>query len=578
MSLGPRSTRPPAIVLSRVLTGLATVRALHAAGVSVHAFVFADGDLTLSTRCERKVLVPRHARQGEALVAFIEAYVAELPPELGKPILIPISDQHALLLAEHQDRLRRCTRLWGTEAGALREIISKDGLYALAERAGVPRIPSIAEPDRAALASWVQQHPGPYLLKPFYAGVQGVRLKRKNLVIETAPQLIAYVAEHGAKSLIVQRLLKGGDGYIFDTYGLCDAQGRLVQVATHRRWRQAEPDFGMTSFGEIPSGLPPEQDQRLIDQTEALLAATRFHGIFGIEWLLDRATGTCHVIDFNARPFLSIGHLRDCGMNLPYLAYQDLTEGLPTDLPRVPALRRLWWIDLKRDLQTLRAVRARGELSLWSWLVSVSKVRSLAYFDWRDPMPGLLQGRQLVRDLLSLSSKKRRSWAQALQERVEQGQPSAWRTVVKTALQFGVTGPAEALIPWMALVFIAGGSVLFSLAPHHPAVLVFVLALALSYLVSLAPATLTGAIAGLWRGRVGRRQWMLRSSLVGFVVAVLLAVILIEWRHGLNHQPRWWLHALTYGVPGALGALMSAALLGMAEPVSDPELEPETDL
>ena len=58
-----------------------------------------------------------------------------------------------------------------------------------------------------------------------------------------------------------------------------------------------------------------------------------------IEWLLERDTGRFYVIDFNARPFMSLGHLTDCGLNLPALTYAELIGQLPEHLPLVPALR-----------------------------------------------------------------------------------------------------------------------------------------------------------------------------------------------------------------------------------------------
>ena len=45
---------------------------------------------------------------------------------------------------------------------------------------------------------------------------------RKNLLLETREQLLSYVRSHGTESLVIQRMIRGGDGNIFDCYGLCD--------------------------------------------------------------------------------------------------------------------------------------------------------------------------------------------------------------------------------------------------------------------------------------------------------------------------------------------------------------------
>ena len=98
-------------------------------------------------------------------------------------------------------------------------------------------------------------------------------------------------------------MIRGGDGNIFDCYGLCDRGGRVVSMTSHQRLRQYPPDFGATSMGEIPAALPTKDEQFLFAATERLFNTVRFHGIFGIEWLRDETTGAFYLIDFNARPF-----------------------------------------------------------------------------------------------------------------------------------------------------------------------------------------------------------------------------------------------------------------------------------
>lgn len=399
-------TSPSAIVLCRAVTGLATVRALHREGVDVHAFVFAEHDVIRHTRCATLVDVPESAHGGDALVAFLLDYVAHHVSLGGRPVVIPTSDEHALLLAQHAPRLRAHCRVWTTDIDELTHIVSKDGLYSIAQALDVPTVPSIIAPALDELTEWSRSNPAPYFLKPFYVGVAGSKLKHKNLTIDTRAELLDYVARNGAQALIVQRLIRGGDGYVFDCYGLCDAQGRIVSMATHRRWRQHRPDCGATSFGEIPAGLPDAGEQALLAQTERLLSGMRYHGIFGIEWLQDRETGVLHLIDFNARPFMSLGHLTDSGLNLPALAYRELVGTLPARVERVPQLKHLWWVDLLRDLQTFREQRAHGRITFAEWLRSVLKCRSAAYLDWRDPGPGAARAYELLRQLVGLLLKR----------------------------------------------------------------------------------------------------------------------------------------------------------------------------
>lgn len=372
-------------MLCNVVTGLATVRGIAAGGVVVHAAIFRDNDPIRFSRCCRK-LDFSDCRSDEALLERLIAAASSMP---APPVVIATSDKHALFLAGHRDRLSPHCLLWQTPPADLASIVNKHQLYSLAGQAGVATVPAIVEPDPQALSDWSSVHPPPYFLKPFYEGIALCKLKQKNLILESRQALLDYVSTQGAAGLIVQRLIRGGDGYIFDSYGLCDSRGRIVAIASHRRWRQNPPDTGTTSYGEIPASPEGKPEQALFDNTRRLLGSLRYHGIFGIEWLQDRATGELYLIDFNARPFSSIGHLTSCGLNLPLLAYRELTGDDLSDVAPQPQLRHRFWIDLLSDLWWVQSKRDTDSFELAPWLRTILRSKDHAYWSWRDPGPGV---------------------------------------------------------------------------------------------------------------------------------------------------------------------------------------------
>ena len=387
------SPTPPAIVLCSTLTGLATVRALGRRGIEVIALVFDAHDPVIHSRHATRIVGAGNAEDEPTILRMIQ----QLARESGeRPVVMPTSDKHALLLAEHADALRADCRLWTTAYEDLSGLVCKNALYRLAQSADVPIVPYVADATIAQIEQWSADHPGPYLLKPIFDSAKVCHLREKNHVVPTRAELLDYLQIHGTDALVIQRVIKGGDGEIYDTYGLCDASGAPRAMASHRRLRQNRPNFGTTCFGRIPSGLGREADARMFELTERLLSATRFHGIFGIEWLRDRSTGNFYLIDFNARPFLSIGHLVDCGMNLPYLAYLDL---IGAELPAAdarPPLRALDWIDLLRDAQAKLAHDATNPQPFWPWMLDIVRANSRAYWDWTDPIPGLARARDIA--------------------------------------------------------------------------------------------------------------------------------------------------------------------------------------
>lgn len=319
------------------------------------------------------------------------SFLVEYAKRLGdRPIVLPNCDKHALMLAKHAPSLTPFCRIWTTEYSALASLINKDSLYKIAAQAGLPTVPSVCEPSLDDVAAWSLKNPAPYFIKPSYEGIESSKLRQKNLLIEDRDALLNYVSQHGATSLIVQRMLAGGDGYIFDCYGLCDKDGRIVTITSHRRWRQHLPDFGATCFGEIPaSGLSKEAEGTLFERTATLLHSIRYHGIFGIEWLLEKETGNFYIIDFNARPFTTISHLQACGLNLPALAYSELVDEDVTNKVQTLQLRHFYWVDLLKDIESFAEKYRKGQIQIMDWIMSLLRCRSFAYWDWLDPVPGL---------------------------------------------------------------------------------------------------------------------------------------------------------------------------------------------
>ena len=131
----------PAIVLTRALTGLATVRSLGQAGVPVHVIYFDPVDpVRFSRHVCSAIWFDESAQNPNALIECVE----RLARRIGRlPPLLPTSDRDALLLADHRDRLALVARLWATAAPRLHAIVDKNLLYRSARGAGTPPDPGL---------------------------------------------------------------------------------------------------------------------------------------------------------------------------------------------------------------------------------------------------------------------------------------------------------------------------------------------------------------------------------------------------------------------------------------------------
>ncbi|TFW03104.1 hypothetical protein E4K72_13075 [Oxalobacteraceae bacterium OM1] len=392
--------RPAAIVLSRSVTGLGTVRSLAKAGVDVHAFYFDSHDLVrLSRYCT--AMLADTCPNGDALIEKLIDYAGALG---NRPVVVPTCDEHALLLARAKDRLRPFCRVLADDGARLDSLVNKDGLYAHAVAAGVQTIPYVVGPTLEEAAAWSTQHPAPYLVKPFYTGVATARIKTKNCVFQSRDELLRFVAEGSMDALIIQRLIRGGDGYIYDCYGYTDRSGHLLSMASRRRWRQNTPDFGTCTAGEIPADRSTEEV--IFAGTRRLLEQIGYRGMFAVEWLLDRSSGVYYVIDFNARPAMGVAHLTAAGLNLPALAYADAVGDDLQDVELFPRLRKLASVDLLRDLESFIAKRRCKQIRTGEWLISLCRCRHFYYLDWQDPLPGIARITDVLLRILSYVARK----------------------------------------------------------------------------------------------------------------------------------------------------------------------------
>lgn len=388
--------KPKVLVLSRAGTGLATIRALAVGGAQITAAVFKKSEPVRYSFCCDVIDLSKIDTDQELMDWLISHGKQQVEPL----VLIASSDEHALLLAKNREQLKSYYLMWQNDHPTLTQIINKNRLYLRAEKVGVPVIPAINEPSLEEVTTWAASNPAPYFIKPFYEGNRECKLTKKNLVLASEDELIDYVKNNGAQALIIQRLIQGGDGYIFDTYGLCDEKGELITIASHRRWRQYPRDRGTTSFGEIPGTQDAAAEALMFEQTQRLLSSIKYHGIFGIEWLLDKNTGVYYVIDFNARPFTSVGHLHACGLNLPLLAYQDLVGENLSHVEIEPQLRHKYWIDLLLDLWSLQDKLDARTISIRAWLKTILRCRSCAYCSWKDPGPGFYRSLIIIKLLI----------------------------------------------------------------------------------------------------------------------------------------------------------------------------------
>lgn len=384
---------PPVVVLEGGTTPLAVVRCLANAAICPTVIGYRKSDICRYSRlCSYLPSPIANEKQQQVAEWLVERF--RLSP--SKPFLLPTSDESALFVAKFHEMLGDSFLTWKNTYEGLSSLVSKERLYKKASSAGL-RVPDfIISPTRKELDEWLCISAGPYFVKPFYVADSHSPLIDKNDVFEDCGALRDFASKVNTDRIIVQQLLSGGDGNIYDCYGLCDSKGEISSTATHLRIRQSRRDRGVTSFGEIPVTEAPFQPEELIANTATLFSVFRFHGIFGVEWLWDEKSESLMLIDVNAKPFSSIGHLGDAGLNLPLQAVQEISGGLPD---QKSSLAHLYWLDFTRDIYSAKSHMTTGDLSVRQWLRDIRRARSYSYWRRDDVIPFLVASIRLCKKI-----------------------------------------------------------------------------------------------------------------------------------------------------------------------------------
>ena len=100
-------------------------------------------------------------------------------------------------------------------------------------------------------------------------------------------------------------------------------------------------------------------------------------------------------MEINVRSQLGFGLAVDLGIDIPYIAYRDIS-GEPVE-PVDSYKLGVKWLNLGLDVMAFLHYHRTKQLGFWSWVRSVAEARSYAYFAWDDPGPFIFRLLELMR-------------------------------------------------------------------------------------------------------------------------------------------------------------------------------------
>jgi D-aspartate ligase len=380
--------------------GLDIARSLGRRGIPVYGIDLEPEAAGRTSKYCKLVVCPDPKNCEQDYVQFLADWGKTLG---GKAVLYPVSDDTALLCSRERHRLLPYYEFVMPDHATMVKLGTKGGLAAAAQECHTPTPQTAVPVDSHEVEAIAAHLTYPVILKPVESASWHIpeiaRLLRKHalsgrvkvVVCRDAPELMqAYqsIAAYDDR-MIIQEVIPGPDENLVYISFYLNRQSKPLATFTGRKLRVLPIGFGSASY--VRSFHDPELEQIALQ----LLSGVQYQGLGGIEFKKDARDGRYKLIEFNTRFGMWDGLGVRCGVDTPYIAYQD-TLNRPVPSQRTYR-ENVIWVDWQRDVRAFWAYRQQGCLTLGQWLRSLRGEKMWAVYcrdDWR---PGVVFSINLLR-------------------------------------------------------------------------------------------------------------------------------------------------------------------------------------
>jgi len=329
----------------------------------------------------------------------------------SKPVIFPASDFAAEFIARNETRLSPYLALTSPSQASLDDIQNKRRLLERAEEAGVPIPDTYFPEDQADVLRIAGALMYPAVVKPLTSHhwkidkITAVIGKVKAVVVSSPEELLDLYRKVAplAPDMMVQEIIQGEEERLLTFLGYISDDGTPLAGCVRKKMRQYPLGFGYCCLTETV------EDPEIMDLSLRLLNTLNYRGIVGVEFKRDSRDEKPKLIEINARAVRTTATAIAAGVDLPWIAYQDMTSTTkPTPVFQYTIPMR--WIHMPSEVQAGWELMRKGELSFSSWISNFRGPKVFAIWAWDDIRPGLemlwVMGRKvLVRSWRSLREK-----------------------------------------------------------------------------------------------------------------------------------------------------------------------------
>jgi D-aspartate ligase len=366
-----------AVVFGLLHAGLAVTRSLGRMGVPVSGVSWSSHEFGLRSRYleRQRVVTPGNDD------AVLDALRAEAADE--RIVLFAERDEHVEFVLRHWDEVTAMADVpLPADPEAVWKLRRKDVLPQVAESAGI-RSPGtvLADGDASVREAGLQ---APFVVKAVEGQEYALAFGRKAVVAETVDEALAAVREAQDRGfhMIVQELVPDSHERIYSLLAYMGRSGGPLVTLVGRKVRQGPLRFGTSAVFEVA------YEPRVLELGLRLLETAGYTGIAHVEFAQDPRDGDFRLLEVNTRLPVWAALAANRHLDLPRIAYHDLTGHDVTPLPTFTD--DLTWIYMAKDVWVSLQMARRRELgprAFASQYLTSRKAR--AVFAKDDPWPAV---------------------------------------------------------------------------------------------------------------------------------------------------------------------------------------------
>lgn len=374
--------QPIAFVLGSYLTsGLGVIRSLGRKGIPVILLDSDQRNVEFFSRYCTRLLCPHPNNNEQEYLDFLLKIGKELNE---KGVLFPIRDIEVLLILKNRSKLEKYYRIPMSILEISEKLLNKKIFYNTLERLNIPHPKTFFPNNISDIESISDEVAFPCIIKPSLSAHFQLDFHKKLFMAKCREELNQYFekAISSNHEVMIQEIIPGDaqNMYGFNTYynRNCKSVGDFM----YRRIREWPLAFGNGCY--IQTVDIPE----LKDIINSLMKKIGYHGIIDAEFKRDPRNNVFNLIEVNPRAWMQVSFPAKCGLNLPYIAYMDVTN--ETIEEPLSTQRDIKWLYMFEDLKSSIISIGNDKLSIGEWIRSLKGRKEYAILTWDDPIPFLI--------------------------------------------------------------------------------------------------------------------------------------------------------------------------------------------